>query len=257
MILCMREYVFATEYERGADAVMDVFIEHPDLIGTALNITISSAGVWRVDRVVGPTDALDAAEAVYTDASVCNECLGKHPDCNITAEYDVVSDGQKSRIIYAYSDGGSYCHSVPFFAARTFGDGLVFDAQRRENVYEWRILVPGDPPVGDLFDQLRDGLPAGISLSLRQVGTPSAWGDPTASLTKLPHEQRRTLKTAVQMGYYATPREASLGDIADELGLPKSTLRYRLRRAESWLTETVVADHGMLDVPLEPPTTDD
>lgn len=257
MILRMREYIFAAEYERGADAVMDVFIDHPELIGTALNITVSTAGVWRVDRVVGPADGLDAVEAVYTDASVCNECLGEHPDCTITAEYDVVSDGQNSRIIYAYSDGGSYCHSVPFFAARTFGDGLVFDAQRRGNVYEWRILVPGDPPVGDLFDQLRDGLPEGISLSLRQVGTPSAWGDPTASLTKLPPEQRRALETATQSGYYATPREATLGDIADELGLAKSTLRYRLRRAESWLTETVVADHSMLDVPLEPRATDD
>lgn len=243
----MREYVLAAEYERGADAVGDVFIDHPELVGTALNISVSSAGMWRVDRFVGPAEALDAVEAVYTDAAVCNECLGDHPDCTITGEYEVVRDSPESRTVYAYSGVGRYCHSVPFLAASTFGDGLLFDAQRRGNVYEWRVLVPGDPPIGDLFDRLRDGLPAGVSLSLGQVGTPSAWGDPMASLADLPHEQRRALETAVRLGYYATPRDASLGDVADELGLPNSTLRYRLRRAEAWLTETVVDDHALLD----------
>jgi hypothetical protein len=242
----MREYVLTAAYESGADALADVFIEHPDLLGTALTVTVSSAGIWRVDRLVGPPDALDAVEAVYTDHAVCNECLGEHEACTVTAEYEVVREGPESRVIYGYSDGGRYCHSVPFHAGRTFGDGVSFDARRRGNVYEWRVLVPGDPPIGDLFDSLRDGLPDGISLSLSQVGTPSGWGTPTASLSDLAHEQRRALETAVAMGYYETPRAADLGDVADELGLAKSTLRYRLRRAEAWLTETVVADHDLL-----------
>lgn len=247
----MREYAFTAEYEPGADAVMDVFIEYPDLLGTALNISASSAGIWRVDRLVGPAAALDALEAVYTDESVCNECLGEHEECTISGEYEVVRERPGSRLVYAYSDGVTYCHSVPFLAGRIFGNGLSFDAQRRGDVYEWRVLVPGDPPIGDLFDSLVDGLPAGVSVSLGQVGTPSTWGDPTASLADLPHEQRRALETAIRQGYYATPREASLGDVAAVLGVPKSTLRYRLRRAEAWLTETVVAEHGLLDTTPE------
>lgn len=248
----MREYVLTAEYEPGTDALADVFIEHPDLLGTALTVTVSSAGIWRVDRFVGPADALDAVEGVYTDESVCNECLGEHDACTVTAEYEVVREGPERRVIYGYSEGGRYCHSVPFHAGRAFGNGLSFDAQRRGNVYEWRVLVPGDPPIGDLFDSLRDGLPDGISLSLSQVGTPSSWGTPTASLSDLAHEQRRALETAVGLGYYETPRRADLGDVADELGLAKSTLRYRLRRAEAWLTETVVAEHDLLGAEAVP-----
>ena len=243
----MREYVLTAEYAPGADAVMDVFIDYPELLGTALNITVSSAGIWRVDRFTGPTAALDALEAVYTDGSVCNECLGEHERCSIAGEYEVVRDGPESRVVYGYSGGGSYCHSVPFHAGRSYGDGLLFDARRRGNVYEWRVLFPGDPPVGDLFDGLRDGLPEGVTLSLTQVGTPSAWDTPTASLADLAHEQREALETAVALGYYETPRAADLRAVADELGIAKSTLRYRLRRAESWLTETVVDEHALLD----------
>ncbi|WP_336001290.1 helix-turn-helix domain-containing protein [Halorientalis halophila] len=244
----MREYVLTATFESGADAVADVFIDHPDLLGRALHITASSAGIWRVDRFVGPAEALDAVEAVYTSGAVCNECLGDHEECTITAEYEVVREGPESRVIYGYSGGGSYCHSVPFHAGRAFGDGLAFDARRRGNVYEWRVLVPGDPPIGDLFDDLRDGLPDGISLSLGQVGTPSTWGT-TTTLADLPHEQREALEAAVDLGYYETPRVADLGEVADRLGLAKSTLRYRLRRAEAWLTETVVESHEVLGAP--------
>jgi hypothetical protein len=256
-ILRMREYTFTAKYGRGADAVMDVFIDYPDLLGTALNITASSAGLWRVDRLAGPSPALDAAEAVFTDKSVCNECLGEHGKCDISGEYEVVTESPTSRVLYSYADNGTYCHSVPFIAHRTFGDGLLFDAQRRANVYEWRVLMPGDPPIGDLFNELVDGLPERVFVSLSQVGTPSAWGVPTASLDDLSHEQRRALEAAVRQGYYATPRDASLGDIADQLGLPKSTLRYRLRRAEAWLTETTVVTHSLLDTTPELGVADD
>jgi predicted DNA binding protein len=42
------------------------------------------------------------------------------------------------------------------------------------------------------------------------------------------------------MGYYRTPRAVKLAEIADRLDVPESTLRYRLRRAEAWLTTTFV-----------------
>lgn len=38
----------------------------------------------------------------------------------------------------------------------------------------------------------------------------------------------------MRLGYYKYPREATLEDIAAELELPLTTLRYRLRRAEAW-----------------------
>jgi hypothetical protein len=238
----MREYVFAAEYESGADPLMDVFIDNPSLIGRALRVSVSSAGLWRVDRFTGPSEALECLETVVTDPIVCNECLGVHQNCSYESEYEVVEDGPESRLVYAYTSGGRYCHSVPHLVARTFGEGPLFDARRRGNVYEWRVLLPGEGAGGEVFDRLQDGLPDGVSLSLKQVGTPSSWSPVDISQTALSHDQRRAIETAVDLGYYETPRAASLGDIADVLDIPKSTLRYRLRHAEQWVTEQVFSE---------------
>lgn len=52
----------------------------------------------------------------------------------------------------------------------------------------------------------------------------------------LTDRQRELLSTAIEMGYYDTPRGASMTDLADELGIAKSTCSETLHRAE----ETVV-----------------
>ncbi len=55
----------------------------------------------------------------------------------------------------------------------------------------------------------------------------------------LPAEQREALQAAVEYGYYETPREIELGARRSARG-PRSTLSYRLRRAESTLARTFV-----------------
>ena len=100
------------------------------------------------------------------------------------------------------------------------------------------MLVPDDAPVGELYDSRRDGLPEGRTVTLQQVGTPSRWGEHVTTIADLPYEQRQALETAVSMGSYETPREASLGDIAEALEVAQS-------RAEAWLTSNFV-DGAML-----------
>jgi predicted DNA binding protein len=48
----------------------------------------------------------------------------------------------------------------------------------------------------------------------------------------LTDKQRSVMETALEMGYYDTPREASLSEVADELGVAKSTCSETLHRAE-------------------------
>jgi predicted DNA binding protein len=52
----------------------------------------------------------------------------------------------------------------------------------------------------------------------------------------------------VEHGYYETPRNVDVGELADHLDVPRSTLTYRLRRAEAALAERHVAD----DRPVSP-----
>lgn len=63
--------------------------------------------------------------------------------------------------------------------------------------------------------------------------------------------QREILTRAVDLGYYDTPRECTLTELADALGVAKSTASERLHRAEEKAIKTFVADS--LDLDREPP----
>jgi predicted DNA binding protein len=60
----------------------------------------------------------------------------------------------------------------------------------------------------------------------------------TLDLTELTEKQRQAAIVAVRSGYYETPREASLGDLADELEISKSALSRRLNAVEAQVMKT-------------------
>jgi predicted DNA binding protein len=53
------------------------------------------------------------------------------------------------------------------------------------------------------------------------------------ALSALTKKERKALEIAVAAGYYAMPRHAKLGDIADELDITPSAMSQRLNRAEA------------------------
>ncbi|APE96055.1 helix-turn-helix domain-containing protein [Halodesulfurarchaeum formicicum] len=57
----------------------------------------------------------------------------------------------------------------------------------------------------------------------------------TLDLYELTQKQRQAITAAVAAGYYETPREVSLGELADRLDISKSALSQRLKAAESKL----------------------
>ncbi|MFB6281890.1 MAG: helix-turn-helix domain-containing protein [Haloferacaceae archaeon] len=66
--------------------------------------------------------------------------------------------------------------------------------------------------------------------------------------------QREILTRAVDLGYYDTPRECTLTELADALGVAKSTASERLHRAEEKAIKSFVAD--TLEIDREPPRID-
>lgn len=249
----MREFVVALDYDRGIDPVMDVFIEHPQLVSNAVDVSVGPVGFTRVDRLSGSTEAVDALPDVYLDPTVCNECVAPHGDCDADRAYEVLDHGQASRTVYTYHEGVSFCNSVPYHAATHLPSGLLFDSQRRGSRHEWRILMRDGRAVGDLYDALVADLPGGVTVSLQRLTNPQRWGEHTGTVADLSPEQRTAIEAAVGMGYYETPREATLADLSAALDVPQSTLRYRLRRAEAWLTNTVIAGHRMTGTPALQP----
>lgn len=230
----MREYVFLFEYEKSIHPVRDVFIDHPDLMATSLAISASTETGWRVERITGPEAALDALETVYLDVDICNECVYPHPQCDAHSVYEVLEDEPTARTIYRSTTEETFCYSVSALAVETLGTGLVFDALQRGAYYEWRVLIPANRDLRAFDDALRGDLPAGVTLHARRVGPPDRWhARRPRDAVELPYEQRQALETAIRLGYYEYPRRATLEDIASELDLPLTTLRYRLRRAEA------------------------
>lgn len=85
---------------------------------------------------------------------------------------------------------------------------------------------------------LRDHLDAaGIDYTVEAVG--SVTDDRPAGL--LTERQREVVTEAWELGYYESPRRASLTEVADALGVAKSTASDILHRAESNLVERFLA----------------
>jgi predicted DNA binding protein len=68
----------------------------------------------------------------------------------------------------------------------------------------------------------------GVDVTLRGVysDTETALGDEYGLSAK----QREALVTAAELGYYDIPRQASLSDVADEIGISSQAVSERLRR---------------------------
>jgi hypothetical protein len=84
---------------------------------------------------------------------------------------------------------------------------------------------------------------------LRRLTTPNRHGYGgvgirTSALAELSltEKQEQAVSAAVEMGYYETPREASLGDIAERLGVSLSALSQRLTAVETKLVHCVATE---------------
>jgi len=78
-------------------------------------------------------------------------------------------------------------------------------------------------------EMLRHFEKAGIAPDLHKLGT---YEGGAQTLDALTDRQLEVLQTAYDMGFYEVPREASVDDVAAELGLDGATIAEHLQRAE-------------------------
>jgi hypothetical protein len=123
----MRELVIELLYEPHVDPVMDTFSENERLISKAVNFSVTSESLWRIDRITGPADALNQLEQVLFDPTDCNECL-TGDTCSTEWEYEMLTSTSTSRTVYTHGVAIEDCHSVPHLAIENFGSGLLFEA---------------------------------------------------------------------------------------------------------------------------------
>lgn len=247
----MREFTFDVVYEAGANGLMDAFINHPSLSSTTVDGCVQADRFWRIERVVGDSEALDRVESLYRNGDI-DESITE-AQCSAHREYAVLESGPDERVFYSYVNDFTEGESVHTLAGGLLAPGLVFETVRRDDRQSWRILMRSDRNVGLLFDNLGARLRDGLSFRMGHLREAEGWQRTPLDDARLPPEQRLALERAVDAGYYETPRAVSLDELATDLDVPRSTLSYRLRRAEARLARTFVDRNGIADGGIDPP----
>lgn len=230
----MKEFVFALDYESGCNAIADTLLEHSDVSVRSLSCHVTPSSVWRVDLVTGPRAGVDAVERVFLDPNHCTDCLAA-PDCGAECDNNVLDREEDTLVVYSRWSKARACTSVPHLALEHLGDGLLFETRRSGRRYEWRVIAPNDADIGGFHDALRAALCECAQIEfVRLTGLDPALSG-SGPDAELPAEQVAALRAAVEHGYYETPRAIELGTLAERLDVPRSTLSYRLRRAEAGL----------------------
>ena len=113
----------------------------------------------------------------------------------------------------------------------TNSEATILDAVGRDGQWKLRVLYPGR----DLFSMTHDfceehGLSFDVSTIRELEGEP-------AGRYGLTSEQYEVLAEAARMGYFEVPREVSLEELAEELGVSHQAASERIRRATNALIE--------------------
>lgn len=227
----MRELVFALEYDPGRNAVADVLATHSEARIRSLSLHATADSLWRVDHATGASDALDAIEDAFLTTDYYADCLATDP-CGATSETEVLDRVSDALVLYTYWERTPICASIPHLALDHLGDGPLFETHHEGRRHTWRIVHHEEADVHAFFDALRTETGEGVELDVRRLAelSPS-----TAESDSLPRKQREALRAATEHGYYETPRAIDLAGLAAEIDVPRSTLAYRLRRAEAHL----------------------
>jgi len=238
----MRELVFALEYEPGCNRVADTLASHPDARIRSLSLHATDEQLWRVDHTTGPPDALDDIEDAFLTSDYYADCLATE-DCGATQTTRVLDRTEDTLVLYSDWQRTPTCASVPHIARDHLGDGVLFETRHKGRHYTWRLIHAGEGNVAAFFDDLRTAVGECAQMEmLRTTDTATAANSGDETDNRLTPEQEAALQAAVEHGYYESPRDVDVGELAEHLDVPRSTLTYRLRRAEEHLAKQHVAE---------------
>ena len=232
----MRELVFELEYDEGVDPLMDVFGNCPELTSTLIASFVDHDCCWIVERFVGPASALDQIESIRCEKGGPREETTE-TTCEAVRHPTILERSPSTLVTHLFVESLHTCDSIWALAARRLQPGVVIQSRRDGSRQEFRLLVRSKENVEVFYERFQEQLKNGISARFGHLGGVDQWAYDSLSGVSLPEEQRSTLRLAVENGYYETPRETTLEELAEELNLPRSTASYRLRRAEAVLTK--------------------
>lgn len=109
---------------------------------------------------------------------------------------------------------------------------VVFHPNRSADM---RLIGPNSA-----LQETLDRLPEGIDAEIRRLTDGGA--TQVSPADQLTARQRRVVATALRVGYYDEPRDATLTDVAAHLELASGTVAEHMRKAEAKLVEQALGD---------------
>lgn len=106
------------------------------------------------------------------------------------------------------------------------------------------VAVPDRAELSTVIDALRE---RGATVRLKRISTSTVeTGRRMLELDAddITEKQREAVRTAIEAGYYDTPRDADLADLAEEIGISRSAVSQRLTAVESKLVAELVKADG-------------
>lgn len=201
---------------------------------------VQDAALWvelEIDR--HGDDDCPISGLANTEAHGQVQLTGTH--CHSTITFGDEGDGEEHVSLYtADVTDGCTCATV-------CGPGLTpVNLAIEDGSLVVRAYVDSRDRLRRVIDTLRD---SEDEWRLRRLTTPDRNTSVEAGLATqlfedlaITEKQREAIRTAVEMGYYAEPRDATLGDLAARLGVSRSALSQRLTAVESKLVESLASE---------------
>lgn len=187
----------------------------------------------RADRE-GPAGPLDVRLAVDVDAA--GGCPLQGRDLEAVRQSLTRSDVEDETICQVAIDDEETCRYQrrPVGAACPCsivqGHDCIVDLETvRDGTIVYSLVVPDRATLRSIIEDLRE---ADVTVSLERIRSGAADVPASTAGVALTDKQREALAVAIGAGYYEEPREASLEDLADELGITPSGVSQRLNAVE-------------------------
>ncbi|PCR92348.1 helix-turn-helix domain-containing protein [Natrinema ejinorense] len=204
-----------------------------------LELSTPAGAVHPVGRGLATESDLERDELVYldsfpdgtgillyrlrADAEHLRSHIGEHP---LVLEWDLFEGTGADVYCYLSVDSGEPASTLMSLVGQ---DGLIVETPIEFTSSDsLRLTVAGKE---EMIQHAYQSIPEQFDCVIIKTGE----YDPTCkwSILDLTTRQQEVLRTAVDIGYYDVPKQATHQDIANELGCATSTVDEHLRKAES------------------------
>ncbi|MFC4360424.1 helix-turn-helix domain-containing protein [Halobium salinum] len=208
-----------------------VRIQHPDIVLTETVCHDQSSTVRSVSEA--GTDPTSGKFFYHIESSDFRQFEEGLRNDRTVGEFERVIETRDREAIYSfeYTDEAKIVSPVVSAA-----NGVVLDMENEGDAWVLSVWVPERTDLAHVWDYARQH---GIDIELLRVNDYDSLGDTDAGLTD---SQRKALLVAVERGYFEEPRDATLSEVAADLGISQPAASGLLRRGMKRLVVSSVVD---------------